>query len=416
MAVTSWIRRQFKDGVITTATTTMTNVATSFSVGTGQGVSFPDGSVGPFVVTVDQGQAAEEKILVASRASDTFTVAASGRGYNGTTAQAHTNATVLHTIDAQDLDEANQTAVQTLGAITTSGDLLQGSGANALQRLARGTTGQVLQAGASLLGWVGFAVGQSQAVGAANADGTQTTMCHPDHVHAGVTSFATRQGAVVATTGDYTAAQVTNAADKSAVGQQAFTGEVKAPDFLPAGLTGAVAASRYVGATASGAPTSGTFATGDFVVDQLGTIHVCTSGGTPGAWSSPPMGTLGYAQVTVNQNVTTQVDLTGLTVTVTVGTGRRVRVTGWCKFTNNTANNGTSIYIMEGATQLADSSEYMNGTGGNSYTCVAMAVLTPTGGSHTYKLQGSTIGGGTTSTLLAATTVPCFILVEDIGV
>lgn len=50
------------------------------------------------------------------------------------------------------------------------------------------------------------------------------------------------------------------------------------------GLTGATAASRYVGATASGAPGSGTFAVGDFVIDQTGVVYVCTVAGTPGTW------------------------------------------------------------------------------------------------------------------------------------
>lgn len=51
-------------------------------------------------------------------------------------------------------------------------------------------------------------------------------------------------------------------------------------------LTGAVAATRYVGGTASGAPASGTFAVGDFVVDQRGLLWVCTVAGTPGTWIS----------------------------------------------------------------------------------------------------------------------------------
>lgn len=54
----------------------------------------------------------------------------------------------------------------------------------------------------------------------------------------------------------------------------------------PSGLTGATAASRYVGATASGAPVSGTFAVGDFVIDQIGKVWVCTGSGTPGTWVS----------------------------------------------------------------------------------------------------------------------------------
>jgi hypothetical protein len=54
--------------------------------------------------------------------------------------------------------------------------------------------------------------------------------------------------------------------------------------FAPSGLTGATAASRYVGATAAGAPGSGTFAIGDYVIDQSGAIWVCTVAGSPGTW------------------------------------------------------------------------------------------------------------------------------------
>ena len=65
-----------------------------------------------------------------------------------------------------------------------------------------------------------------------------------------------------------------------------FTGEVVAPDFKTSGLTGATSATRYVGGTTNGAPTSGTFAVGDFIVDQTGTIWVCTTAGTPGTWTT----------------------------------------------------------------------------------------------------------------------------------
>ena len=51
------------------------------------------------------------------------------------------------------------------------------------------------------------------------------------------------------------------------------------------GLTGATTATRYVGGTTAGAPASGTFAVGDFIVDQTATIWVCIAAGTPGTWS-----------------------------------------------------------------------------------------------------------------------------------
>src|SRR6266705_3095524 len=52
----------------------------------------------------------------------------------------------------------------------------------------------------------------------------------------------------------------------------------------PLGLAGATSATRYVGGNASGAPLSGTFAVGDFVVNGNGSVFVCTVAGSPGTW------------------------------------------------------------------------------------------------------------------------------------
>jgi hypothetical protein len=62
-------------------------------------------------------------------------------------------------------------------------------------------------------------------------------------------------------------------------------GFITAPVHTASGLTGATSTSRYAGATAGGAPVSGTFAVGDFVVDNAnGAIYICTAAGTPGTW------------------------------------------------------------------------------------------------------------------------------------
>ncbi len=53
---------------------------------------------------------------------------------------------------------------------------------------------------------------------------------------------------------------------------------------LPAALTGATQAFRIAGATASGAPVSGTFAVGDLVAARDGHLFMCISAGTPGTW------------------------------------------------------------------------------------------------------------------------------------
>jgi len=93
--------------------------------------------------------------------------------------------------------------------------------------------------------------------------------------------------------------QIAQTIDANLLGQLAplsgatFTGEVAGPDFNASGLTGATAGSRFVGATSSGAPTSGTFVKGDFIVDQYGKMWVCTASGTPGSWQSVGNGTVG---------------------------------------------------------------------------------------------------------------------------
>lgn len=62
------------------------------------------------------------------------------------------------------------------------------------------------------------------------------------------------------------------------------TGVLTAPRVAASGATGATAVSRYVGATNSGAPVSGTHNTGDWVIARDGAVYICTAGGTPGTW------------------------------------------------------------------------------------------------------------------------------------
>lgn len=71
----------------------------------------------------------------------------------------------------------------------------------------------------------------------------------------------------------------------SPAGAAALASSLTAQTLSPTGLPGATAASSYVGATASGAPTTGTFAVGDFVIDQSGAVWVCTAAGSPGTWT-----------------------------------------------------------------------------------------------------------------------------------
>jgi len=68
-------------------------------------------------------------------------------------------------------------------------------------------------------------------------------------------------------------------------GQDAiFSQVVQALDFAATGLAGSTAASRWTGATASGAPTASAHTTADFNPTQDGNLFVCSAGGTPGTW------------------------------------------------------------------------------------------------------------------------------------
>ena len=105
-------------------------------------------------------------------------------------------------------------------------------------------------------------------------------------------------------------------------GANTFTGAQTAPAFIPSGLTGATAASRYVGATTSGAPTSGTFAVGDYIVDQTGALWICTAAGTPGTWTTVGGGSVTASSTTTftNKRITKRVATLTDAATVTPAT------------------------------------------------------------------------------------------------
>lgn len=182
---------------------------------------------------------------------------------------------------------------------------------------------------------------------------------------------------------------------------------------LPVGVTGATAATRFAGATASGAPTSGTFLTGDWIIDMsVPTVRFCTAGGTPGTWGITPLPAAGTAspvidgtaaagssasysrQDHVHPTDTSRAPLTRRVVVVTAGatpsinvgttdtaliTGLAVPITGFV-FTGTpvddqellirVTDNGTARAIALGSSIVVDSSITFAGT------TVASKVLT----------------------------------------
>jgi hypothetical protein len=129
-------------------------------------------------------------------------------------------------------------------------------------------------------------------------------------------------------------------------------------------------------------------------------------------------GTIGYAQVTASQgSITTLADLTGLTVTVTLVAGRRIRIVGSVLVGSTVATDVIRLHIREGATdlQIRDTvPSVVSGTTTN-INLECSVVLQPSAASHTYKLSLERLAGTGTLTMGAGATYPAFILCEDIG-
>jgi hypothetical protein len=119
-------QRDFKGNAAATRLASGINAAaTSFTI-TGSGSGYPDGSGGLFVITLDRGLSAEEKVLCSARSGAAFTV--SLRGWDDTSAASHSsNATVEHTLSAVDLREANAAAIRVTAGLNVriDGDEIQ---------------------------------------------------------------------------------------------------------------------------------------------------------------------------------------------------------------------------------------------------------------------------------------------------
>lgn len=123
--------------------------------------------------------------------------------------------------------------------------------------------------------------------------------------------------------------------------------------------------------------------------------------------------TLAYTPVTAPQpgvTVPQWTALAGLTATVTVPAGRRIRVTGYVYQFDRTSGTATyvALSVLEAGVELSRKTEALP----NTYAgAVVEAVISPSAGTHTYYLGAYSDG---ILTMQASTTVPAWILVEDI--
>lgn len=129
--------------------------------------------------------------------------------------------------------------------------------------------------------------------------------------------------------------------------------------------------------------------------------------------------TLGYAQITSSFSTasTSAVQVTGLTVTVTIPAGgRRVKITAYTNsLSQNTGGNYTVLNIWDGTvgsgTQLCEYAVFNPSAQGSGAT--AIAVVSPSAGSKTYNVSLKALPSGT-GTLNGSSISPAFILVEAI--
>lgn len=260
----SYTRKSFSGNAV--ATTLTANIASTDTTIAVVGTSgFPNTSNGPFVVVIDRGTTNEEKILISSYTATLLTV--SQRGWDGTTPVPHSTGAVLaHTFDADTINK-HETFVAGNGTVTPS----------------------------------------ASAVGDTGTDGTSSLPAAADHKHAREpwATGATTTSAFGDSANDGTSLSPARADHKH--------GRESSPLGLPLGLTGATAATRYGGGTASGAPTTGTWAQGDIDIDQTGTLWICITAGTPGTWVTPfpvgnPAGRMkNTAATSISNNATAQI-------------------------------------------------------------------------------------------------------------
>lgn len=133
---------------------------------------------------------------------------------------------------------------------------------------------------------------------------------------------------------------------------------------------------------------------------------------------SLPAGWLGYVEKTADQTgISSEVDISSLTVTVTVNANRRLYLSAFVNAGGSTLDARIAVWIKEGATQLqgAVASVPIADASLTTMTFTPAAVLTPSAGVHTYKITAARISGTGTFNIQASSTSPVFLLVRDIG-
>jgi len=187
---------------------------------------------------------------------------------------------------------------------------------------------------------------------------------------------------------------------------------IQAQGFSASGVGSFSSGGRYLGMMpGAGPPSTAGAVAGDFGFDTNGSQWFFN--GT--VWLRPGMLPNGYAQVTASQTgITTEADLTGLTITVTVPANQRIRL-GFRGMTYSTvANDDVQINLKEGGTVLQQAVMVAD-TANTQQPTHADVVLVPSAGAHTYKASLQRAVGTGNVALFATATAPAYLLAEILG-
>jgi hypothetical protein len=154
--------------------------------------------------------------------------------------------------------------------------------------------------------------------------------------------------------------------------------------------------------------------TGDLTVQgRLVAAVLSTAGGVSVA--RLPRGRLGGFETSSGSSGFTAETALGVSYTVTVAAGRRLRVVGKAIFASTVAGDIVQLNIKEGSTFL-DQSNWPVVTANGSTSAVGIASLASvSAGVHTYALTASRVAGTGTITMIAGATYQAAIEIDDVG-
>jgi hypothetical protein len=126
-----------------------------------------------------------------------------------------------------------------------------------------------------------------------------------------------------------------------------------------------------------------------------------------------PGGWIGYVDKVADQTgFTSTADVSSLSVTVTAGSTRRLKVSGYTRVLQNTSASTATVLLRDGSSAQLQAWQATLAIAAVT-TMAPQVIVTPSSGSNTYKMSATTAAG--TLDISASNQAPAFVLVEDLG-